>query len=108
VPVVTFCSRIRRRRAPSRLGRPEEGVAVSSHVPVRPTWTCAGCSSAWPCDTRRAELLAEYDRAPVSLSLFLAACLVDAARDLPYASAGDLYGRFVGWMWQRRSAVPGR
>jgi hypothetical protein len=75
---------------------------VSAHVPIRPSWTCGGCPSAWPCDTRRFELLAEYERAPVSLALFLSTCLVDATGDLPHAKAGDLYHRFVGWAWLAR------
>jgi hypothetical protein len=71
---------------------------VSAHLPVRPTWTCGGCPSAWPCDTRRSELLAEYFDAPTSLHLYLGACLVEAAGDLPHALAGELYRRFLGWV----------
>ena len=44
-----------------------------------------------------AEPPAEYDRAPVSLALYLAAQLVDAAQDLAHVPAGHLHYRFVGW-----------
>jgi hypothetical protein len=44
-----------------------------------------------------AQLRAEFSRADVSLSLYLATCLVDAAYDQPHASAGALYARFLGW-----------
>ncbi len=71
---------------------------MSAHLAVRPTWTCGGCPSAWPCDTRRAELLAEYAGAHVSLALYLATCFADASEDLPQAPAGELYGRFIGWV----------
>jgi hypothetical protein len=76
---------------------------MSTHNPVRPSWTCGGCVAAWPCQTRRAELLAEYDGATTSLALYLGVCLVDAAGDLPHALAGELYTRFLGWV---RSGAP--
>jgi len=43
-------------------------------------------------------LRAEYSGTSVSLAMYLAACMVDAAHDLPHASAGLLYDRFLGWM----------
>jgi hypothetical protein len=46
----------------------------------------------------RAQLLAEYSAADLSLSLYLAARLVEAAHDQPGTGAGDLYARFLGWM----------
>jgi hypothetical protein len=88
-------------RPASRPARDPRGGAwrpMSTHVPVRPSWTCGGCVSAWPCETRRVELLAEYTDAPVSLALHLSACLVDATGDLPHALAGDLHARFIGWL----------
>jgi hypothetical protein len=42
-------------------------------------------------------LSAEYAGAVVSLALYLGGCFIEAARDLPYASAGELYWRFLGW-----------
>jgi len=71
---------------------------VSAHQPVRPTWLCGGCGDPWPCVSRRRQLLAEYDRAPVSLTLYLAALFVDAVQDLPAAASGELYARFIGWL----------
>ncbi|RAO61794.1 hypothetical protein LUPAC06_00725 [Micromonospora saelicesensis] len=50
-----------------------------------------------PCQTRRRELRAEYDQAPISLALYLAAQLVDAAQDLSQVPAGHLHHRFLGW-----------
>ncbi|MFF5219901.1 hypothetical protein ACFY21_01695 [Micromonospora sp. NPDC000212] len=40
---------------------------------------------------------AEFDRAPVSLALYLAAQLVDATQDLGHVPAGHLHHRFIGW-----------
>ncbi|PWR04859.1 hypothetical protein DKT68_29990 [Micromonospora acroterricola] len=71
---------------------------MTAHRPVLPAWTCGGCGSDWPCPTRRRELVAEYDRASVSLALYLAAQLVDATRDLAQVPAGSLHQRFLGWI----------
>ncbi|MCZ7373769.1 MULTISPECIES: flavin reductase [Micromonospora] len=70
---------------------------MTTHHPVKPAWTCGGCAREWPCRTRRWELRAEYDRAPVSLALYLAAHLVDATQDLAHVPAGYLHHRFLGW-----------
>jgi hypothetical protein len=70
---------------------------MTTHHPIAPAWTCCGCGADWPCDTRQRELLAEYDGAPVSLVLYLAAQLVDAAQDLAHVPAGRMHYRFVGW-----------
>ena len=71
---------------------------MTAHTPVPPLWSCAGCSLPWPCTTRRQELLALYDEAPVSLALYLGRCFIDAAQDLSWAPAGTLYRRFLGWL----------
>ena len=64
-----------RRPPPVRAGaRP-----VSIHSPTRPTWSCVGCGAPWPCPSGRAQLLAGYCAADLSLSLYLATCLVEAA-----------------------------
>ena len=68
------------------------------HVPMRPTWICAGCGDGWPCRTKRMQLTAEYDRAQVSLGLLMSAYFVDAAGDLPSSPCGALYARFLGWV----------
>lgn len=71
---------------------------MTSHQPIRPTWTCGGCASAWPCQTRRKQLIAEFDGALASLAAQMGRCLIEACGELPYAQAGDLYARFVGWI----------
>nr|WP_240940792.1 flavin reductase [Planosporangium flavigriseum] len=68
------------------------------HIPIRPAWICAGCSQEWPCHTRRAQFLAEFERATVSLGLLMGSHLVQASQDLPAARAGELYVRFLGWI----------
>ena len=70
---------------------------MSLHLPVRPAWTCAACGQAWPCPTRKRQLLAEYEGARVSLALYLAGFFVEACGDLPAAVAGTLHHRFLGW-----------
>ncbi|GII20793.1 flavin reductase [Planosporangium mesophilum] len=76
------------------------------HVPMRPAWTCAGCGADWPCRTKRVQLLAEYERARVSLGLLMSAYFVDAAEDLSSHASGLLYTRFLGWT--RASAAAGQ
>jgi hypothetical protein len=71
---------------------------MTTHGPVLPVWTCAGCGRAWPCAIRRRELQAEYFRAPASLRLYLASCYLSASQDLSWASAGALRRRFFGWL----------
>ncbi|QOC92117.1 hypothetical protein [Micromonospora craniellae] len=71
---------------------------MTAHGPVVPIWTCAGCGAPWPCRTRRQELRAEYDRAPVSLALYMGACFLAASRDMGWAPAGLLHRRFLGWL----------
>jgi hypothetical protein len=70
---------------------------MTTHLPVTAAWTCGGCGADWPCQTRRRELRAEYDGAPVSLALYLATQLVNATHDLPEIAAGHLHHRFLGW-----------
>ncbi|WP_320067646.1 hypothetical protein [Micromonospora sp. RTGN7] len=71
---------------------------MTDHGPVLPVWTCSGCGSPWPCLTRRRELLAEYDGAPVSLAIYLASRLVSATQDMGWAPATALHRRFIGWL----------
>jgi len=70
---------------------------VSDHNAVRPSWVCLGCSDPWPCPSRQRQLLAEYDRSPVSLILYLNALFVAACMDLPHVPAGELHARFLGF-----------
>jgi hypothetical protein len=72
--------------------------AVTAHGPVLPIWSCGGCGSPWPCPTRKRELRAEFDKAPVSLALYMGAQLVRAAEDLVWVPAGGLHKRFLGWV----------
>lgn len=69
-----------------------------THLPVARTWLCRGCGADWPCPTKRRQLLAEYDAAPISLHLYMGSWLVPAAGDLPALPAGELYERFMGWL----------
>jgi len=79
---------------------PTAGI-MTEHAAVRPTWTCTGCASAWPCQTRRQQLTAEYDGAVVALSLYMVICFVEVSADLPHATVGVLYQRFLGWVRPR-------
>ncbi|WP_407939923.1 hypothetical protein [Micromonospora tarapacensis] len=53
------------------------------------------------------ELRAEYAGAPVSLALYLGAYLVRAAEDMPWAPAGALHCRFIGWTRDSRRNYSG-
>jgi hypothetical protein len=75
---------------------------VSTHEPVIPLWTCGGCGLGWPCATRRTELRAEFEGAPVSLSIYMGSHLVSASQDLAWVPAGRLHYRFVGWIRVQR------
>lgn len=80
---------------------------MTAHSPVTRAWTCNGCGLPWPCPTRKQELQAEYDRAPVSLALYLGAHLVQATEDMPWTPAGILHRRFLGWTRSRAVHVSG-
>ncbi|MGC9665205.1 hypothetical protein ACNTMW_01465 [Planosporangium sp. 12N6] len=71
---------------------------MTAHQPIRPNWICVGCGYPWPCLSRRRQLLGEYADAPVSLALVLGASFVEAAADLRGVPAGELHGRFLGWL----------
>lgn len=73
---------------------------MTVHNPSRPSWACQGCSAPWPCGTRRLQLLAEFDDARQSLSIYLVTQLLDACRDQPHVPAGEMYTRFLGWIHQ--------
>lgn len=77
-------------------------AAVSDHNPVRPGWLCGGCGHAWPCRTRKAQLLAEYDGARASLVVLMRAYFCDAAQEVTGARADDLHARFLGWLGPSR------
>ena len=48
-------------------------------------------------------MLVEFACARMSLSIMMADYLVEAVGDLPYALAGDLHERFLGWVRQART-----
>ena len=73
-------------------------IGVIAHIPVRPQWTCAGCGGSWPCQSRRHQL--DPGHTELTLTLYLAACMVEAAQDLPDVGADALYTRFLGWVRQ--------
>jgi hypothetical protein len=50
-------------------------------------------------------LLDEYADAPVALAMYLGCAFVECVSDLPSEPAGELYLRFFGWLWLRRTAV---
>lgn len=94
-------SELRSLRATARPDEPLNRSArcpLSDHLPLRPYWRCVACNANWPCYTRRRQMTAEFAGAWVSLGLYLASCMVDAAFDLPDRSAGLLYGQFLGWL----------
>jgi hypothetical protein len=68
---------------------------VIEHLPLRPSWDCAVCEHPWPCDPAKEHLGSTMGR--TQLCLYSARCLAEALDDMPTASAGKLYGRFLGW-----------
>ncbi|MEW2382687.1 hypothetical protein AB0873_11465 [Micromonospora sp. NPDC047707] len=74
-------------------------VTRRPHTPIRPIWLCRACGHLWPCGDAKIALLAEYERNRVSLFVYLAGLLGDAADDLAKLRAdalGDeeLFDRF--------------
>ena len=90
-----------------KIPRPDEVDATTTHIPARPVWSCVTCDEPWPCRDRREQLIVEYRADVLPLALYLAACLVDAAYDLPDTPAGDLYQRFLGWLRNWSARTPG-
>lgn len=72
-------------------------MSLCLHLPQVPVWSCVACGLPWPCRSARLRLLAEYDGAPTSLSIYLGACMVAAATDLGELPARQVYSRFLGW-----------
>jgi hypothetical protein len=89
-------------RPPATAEAPPTGQRL--HIPLRPGWQCAGCETAWPCETAKIDLLAGYRSMRLSLSLYLAGLYIEAMNDL-YVRANDslppdpraLFERFLGW-----------
>lgn len=77
-------------------------VTRRPHSPLRPIWLCRACGHPWPCGDAKLALLSEYERNRVSLFVYLAGTLGDAADDLAklraeVPSANELFDRFLGW-----------
>lgn len=72
--------------------------SYSGHQPLAVNWMCASCGVAWPCPTRRAQLLSQYAAAPAALVMLLGSALIEASAALPDLPAGELYAQFVGWL----------
>jgi hypothetical protein len=72
-------------------------------MPLRPAWTCAVCCDFWPCETRRKQLLAEYQGTPASLGLLMGGYYDEAMRDLPHWPPVDIHRRFLGWIRSGRN-----
>lgn len=71
---------------------------MTTHGPVLPLWLCETCDRAWPCATRRLELLDEYAASPVALAAYLGSHLTAARKDMTWASPDTLNRRFLGWL----------
>ncbi|AYF32157.1 hypothetical protein CSH63_32905 [Micromonospora tulbaghiae] len=72
------------------------------HTPIRPIWLCRACGHPWPCGDAKLALLSEYERSMVSLFVYLAGAMGDAADDLAklraeVPSPGEVFDRFLGW-----------
>lgn len=74
---------------------------MSQHQPVRPSWRCAWCAEAWPCQSRRFEMMNEFDGSRLLLALYMARYFGEALDDHPNVSATELYARFLGWCRDR-------
>lgn len=85
------CSRVHDRSASPR-----------AHRPTRPLWLCRVCAAPWPCSTARLALLREYTADRVSLSVYMAGVMHEAAGDLwrlnpSEPELANLFGRFLAW-----------
>ena len=80
-------------------------AGTAEHMHVRPQWTCRICEQAWPCDSAKASLLAEYRAFPSLLKIYLSAQMYDALDDLTTNGEvpPNLYERFLAWA--RRDAL---
>lgn len=82
-------------------------VTCGPHTPIRPIWLCRACGHPWPCGDAKLALLAEYERDRVSLFVYVAGALGDAADDLAKLGADgpndeELFDRFLCWPKSRQ------
>jgi hypothetical protein len=81
------------------------GYAVTAfHLPARPAWTCVVCGDDYPCATRRAQLLADFDGAAVQLAVFMSLEYLQAATDLSTVAAQVLHARFFWYRYRQPEA----
>ena len=71
---------------------------LQPHSPHRPDWLCILCRKPWPCPGSQLELTASFStRWPPQLRALMTIYFVQAAQDMPTATAGSLLTRFLGW-----------
>jgi hypothetical protein len=73
---------------------------AAEHLHDRPGWNCRTCRQPWPCDTAKANLLAEFRDFPSVLTIYLSAQMYDAMGDLTPNGGpvpAGLYERFLSW-----------
>ncbi|NBE83871.1 hypothetical protein GVV04_23480 [Micromonospora sp. NEAU-HG-1] len=89
-------------------------TGAGQHLPLRPLWLCRACAAPWPCAVARLTLLREYADARVTLLMYLAGLLHDAADELytlnPHDAPepGQLFDRFLAWARVRPTTGPTR
>jgi hypothetical protein len=75
-------------------------VPRTLHLPERPSWDCEACGKPWPCAVAKTELMEQYGRWDLSLSLLLGLYLVDAIDDYcggRQSLPADLHFGILGW-----------
>jgi hypothetical protein len=72
-------------------------VVVVGHLPVRPTWDCGYCGDEWPCKEVRESLTDPLRLDTVSVAVYMAGKLGEAARDLAHLDPDGLFARFIAW-----------
>ena len=75
------------------------------HLPTRPAWTCVVCGDDYPCATRRAQLLADFDGAFVQLAVFMSLDYLEATTDLSTVAAQVLHARFFWYRYKQPEPV---
>lgn len=74
------------------------------HRASRPTWKCESCKHPWPCDARRAHLLADFDTNMVGLSCYLGTFAASMLADL--GDSATVWKRLYGWLRTEVRGVP--
>lgn len=65
------------------------------HRPMQPTWVCANCSEAWPCEPARKQLLADgLSRTELGVTMYgyLEDFLIDQGNQMKGS-----FERFISW-----------